>query len=234
MMRISAVVPTLNAAPYLRDCLRALVGADEIIVSDGGSTDDTPALARTHGARVIAGSPGRGGQLARGAAAASHEALLFVHADTLLSPGAIDSARAHLERSASAACFTLRLDDPAWQARWIERAVRLRTRLFSLPYGDQGLVLSRDLYRSAGGFRAIPLMEDVDLVSRLGPITLLPHEALTSAERWRNDGWVRRSARNLLCLGLWKAGVSPERIAKLYGTPHRASPPARDRVLRAE
>lgn len=234
MIRISAVVPTLNAAATLPRCLKALSEADEIIVSDGGSTDGTLAIAEASGARVLTGPAGRGGQLARGAQAACYEALLFVHGDTVLAAGAITRARAHLERSSRPACFNLRLDAPAWQARWIERAVALRTRLFHLPYGDQGLVLRRELYLAAGGFRPLPLMEDVDFVRRVRPVTLLPAEALTSAERWRRDGWLRRSARNLLCLGLWHAGVSPQRVARLYGTPRPASPPGPDPSPQAE
>ncbi len=234
MMRISAVVPTLNAAATLGRCLQALAEADEIIVSDGGSTDRTLAVAEAAGARVLTGPAGRGGQLARGAQAARHEALLFVHGDTVLASGAFQSARVHLERSSRPACFSLSLDDPAWQARVLERAVSLRTRLFRLPYGDQGLILRREHYLRAGGFRLLPLMEDVDLVGRLGPITLLPDAALTSAERWRRDGWFRRSARNLLCFALWRAGVSPQRVARLYGIPRPASPPIQDPAPRAE
>lgn len=233
-MRISAVVPTLNAAATLGRCLQALAEADEIIVSDGGSTDRTLTIAKAAGAQVLTGPAGRGGQLARGAQAARCEALLFVHGDTVLAPFAIQSARAHLERSGGPACFSLRLDDPAWQARVLERAVALRTRLFHLPYGDQGLVLRRDHYIGVGGFRPLPLMEDVDLVGRLGPITLLPDAALTSAERWRRDGWLRRSARNLLCFALWRAGVSPQQVARLYDTPRPALPPVQDPSPRAE
>lgn len=233
-MRISAVVPTLNAAAHLSRCLKALEEADEILVSDGGSSDETVTIAQASGARVIQGSAGRGLQLAGGADAARHDGLLFIHADTVLAPGAVRSAREHLARSPQPTCFTLRLDDQAWQARWIERAVAARTHMLHLPYGDQGLAVRRDRYLAAGGFRPMPLMEDVDLVSRLGPITMLPDEALTSAERWRHDGWLHRSARNLLCLSLWRAGVSPERIARLYHTRHPASPPMPDRAPQAE
>lgn len=233
-MRITAVVPTLNAAAHLPACLRALRDADEIIVTDGGSTDGTLAIARAAGARIVQGSPGRGAQLARGADAASHGGLLFVHADTVLEPEAVGWARKHLNRSLRPACFHLGLDDRAWQARVIEHAVAWRTRFLHLPYGDQGLAVRRDRYREAGGFRAIPLMEDVDLISRLPPVVLLPDEALTSAERWRRDGWLRRSVRNLFCLGLWFAGFSPERIAAIYQRPRRASPIRTGRAQPAE
>jgi hypothetical protein len=89
--------------------------------------------------------------------------------------------------------------------------------VLGLPYGDQGLNVSRRLYEAVGGFRPLPLMEDVDLVSRLGRIEALGVDAVTSAERWRRGGWVRRSGRNLLCLTLYRCGMSAERVARLYG-----------------
>jgi hypothetical protein len=110
------------------------------------------------------------------------------------------------------------LDDPAWQARLLERAVALRVRWLRLPYGDQGLLISRALYEAVGGYHPLPLMEDVDLVRRIGRgrLRVLDVAAVTSAERWRRDGWLGRSLRNLSCLALYTLGVSPERIARLY------------------
>lgn len=214
-MMLSAIVPTLNAGDGLAGCLAALSDADEVIVADGGSTDATLAIARSVGATIVTGERGRGVQLAKGAAAASGDGLLFVHADTRLSQGWRALADAHLAASARPACFRLRLDDPAWQARWVECAVDLRTRL-GLPYGDQGLLVPRAAYDAAGGFRPLVLMEDVDLGRRIAKPVILDGDALTSADRWRRDGWVRRSVRNLTCLSLWRLGVSPDRIAKIY------------------
>ena len=174
------------------------------------------AIAREAGAQIVASERGRGAQLAKGAAAARGDALLFVHADTRLSPGWRALADHHLASSQRPACFRLKLDDAAWQARLIERAVSLRTRLAGLPYGDQGLLVSRDAYDAAGGFRPLVLMEDVDLLRRLAKPVILDGDALTSADRWRRDGWVRRSVRNLTCLSLWRLGVSPDRIARIY------------------
>ena len=110
------------------------------------------------------------------------------------------------------------LDDSSDQARRLERLVAWRCRRMALPYGDQGLLISRALYDQVGGFRPLPLMEDVDLVRRLGRARLrgLEVAAVTSAEKWRRDGWRRRSARNLACLSLWYLGVPPKVIAKVY------------------
>ncbi|HEY6360144.1 MAG TPA: hypothetical protein VIX63_03530, partial [Vicinamibacterales bacterium] len=115
--------------------------------------------------------------------------------------------------------FRFALDDAAWQARVIERGVAWRVRLFGLPYGDQGLFVRRDTFRTLGGFRELPLMEDVEFVRRLGragrPFEL-PLPLVTSSRRWRRDGWWRRSARNLAILACYLAGVSPARLARWY------------------
>ena len=213
---LSVIIPTLNAANHLPHCLARLSGVGEIIVVDGGSRDETIAIAEAAGARVVVAPKGRGPQLRAGGEAARGDWLFFLHADTILGPDWRDAVQAHVGRSMRPACLRLRLDDPAWQARTIERAVAVRVALLGLPYGDQGLLVTRSHYHSAGGYRPLPLMEDVDLVRRLGRVAMLRADAITSAERWRRDGWFRRSARNLLCLGLYTAGMSAERVARVY------------------
>lgn len=216
---LSAVIPTLNAAGHLPLCLQRLAGADEIIVVDGGSGDGTQQQAEQAGARLVLSPKGRGLQLQCGADAAKGNWLLFVHADTVLGRGWRRAVDRHIrDYPEQAGCFRFRLADPARQARLIERGVAARVRLFGLPYGDQGLLVSRALYDAVGGFRPLPLMEDVDLVRRIGRgrLRVLDDVAVTSSERWRRDGWVQRSGRNLLCLVLYAAGVAPERIARLY------------------
>lgn len=214
---LSVVIPTLNAGAQLADCLAALKGADEIVLVDGGSDDDTVAIAKASGARAIVSPKGRGTQLRAGADAARGDWLLFLHADTRLGGGWSEAVADHiLRRQQQVACFRLRFDDHAWQARVIEKGVAARVRLFGLPYGDQGLLVSRSMYERAGGFRPLPLMEDVDLVARLGRPRVLVADAVTSADRWRRDGWFRRSAKNLLCLLLYRLGLPAERVALLY------------------
>lgn len=193
--------------------------ADEIVVADGGSIDGTREWARAAGAIVIVASRGRGVQLAAGVAIARQPWLLLLHADTTLGPGWVAVAKAHIANGpARAGYFRFALASADPRARWLEQAVAWRCRLFALPYGDQGLLIHRDLLRAVGGIRPLPLMEDVDLARRLGRRRLraLPADAVTSAEKWERDGWRRRSLRNLLCLTLWFAGVPPGELLRLY------------------
>ena len=217
---LSVVIPTLNAAATLSGCLAALGPVADLVVADGGSGDGTQEIARAAGARVIEAARGRGVQLAAGAEAAKEPWLLFLHADTRLAAGWPAAAQAHVAaRPGAAGAFRFRLDDPAWQARLVEKGVAARVRLFALPYGDQGLLMPRALYEDVGGYRPLPLMEDVDLVRRIGQrrLAVLAADAVTSAARWRRDGWARRSGRNLFCLALHRLGMSEEKVARFYG-----------------
>ncbi|GLK55613.1 rSAM/selenodomain-associated transferase 2 [Methylopila capsulata] len=224
-MRLSVVIPALNAERELPATLACLEEARhaiaEIVVSDGGSSDGARDVAKAVGCRVIVGSRGRGSQLRRGAELATGEWLLFLHADTRLDAGwSAAAGRFAIDAGDNrAAAFAFALDDDAPAARRLERMVRWRGRLLALPYGDQGLLISRALYDRLGGYADAPLMEDVDLVRRIGRrrLTILPVRAVTSAARYRRDGYLRRMVRNALCLTLYLGGVSPARIARLYG-----------------
>jgi rSAM/selenodomain-associated transferase 2 len=219
---LTAVIPTLNAAAGLPATLAALAGqVDALVVADGGSTDATIAIARAAGAQVVCAPRGRGSQIAAGIGGATTPWLLLIHADTRPAPGWRQAAAAFMADPANAAragYFRFALDDAAPQARRLERAVAWRCRRLALPYGDQGLLIRAETLAAVGGLRPIPIMEDVDLARRLGRARLVALEAafVTSAARWRAEGWWRRSARNLSCLALFFLGVPPERIVRLY------------------
>jgi rSAM/selenodomain-associated transferase 2 len=224
---LDVVIPTLNAGPRLARTLAALHDGDPaprvtIIVCDGGSCDDTVAIARRTGAIVVGTQAGRGGQLAAGVAAGGSPWLLFLHADTLLGVdwrGAVEAFAREPTNNTKAGYFRLRFDSPANGARRIEWLVAWRCRTLGLPYGDQGLLMSRQLYERLGGFRGLPLMEDVDLVRRIGRgnLVALDVEAVTSADRYERDGWLLRPLRNLSCLALYFAGLPPPLLRRLYG-----------------
>ena len=224
---LAVVIPTLNAAETLPATLESLMPGHalgmitETVVVDGGSGDATPECARRAGVRVLTGPRGRGAQMTHGAAATQATWLLFLHADTRLAPDWAAAVIAHAADPATAGragYFRLRLDDPRRRARLVAGWANLRSRWFGLPYGDQGLLIRRDLYDALGGHGAAVLMEDVMLARRLGHARLaeLPAVALTSAARYRAQGYVRRSLRNAGCLVLHFAGAPPERIARLY------------------
>lgn len=218
---LSVIIPTLNASRTLSATLDSLIDVGEIVVADGGSTDDTIELAMAHGARIVRGFLGRGRQLIAGAAAARGDWFLFLHADTVLEAGWHDEVckfQGNPQSRTRAATFRFAVDDPCAEAKRLERVVAWRVRSLGLAYGDQGLVIHRQFYSSLGGYQPWPLMEDVDLVRRIGRHRLVVFRtaARTSAERWRRDGWHQRSLRNLGCLALYALGMPPPLISRLY------------------
>lgn len=222
---LGVVIPTLNAAGGLSRTLAVLLDAgfaSDVVVSDGGSIDETKAIANRFGVRVIDSSGGRGKQLDDGVAAVGGDWLMILHADTLPPPDwaeLVANFMAGPENERRAGYFQYALDDSCAQARRLERAVAWRCRVLRLPYGDQGLVLSRRLYEAAGGYPHEPLMEDVALIRAIGRDRLvgLSGAAVTSAERYRKHGYLRRAGWNIFCLCLYLAGVPPRAIRKLYG-----------------
>ncbi len=228
---ISVVIPTLDAEAGLTATLSALIPATvqglvrEVIIVDGGSKDGTAEIADFAGADFFRAERGRGSQLAAGAERARSDWLLFLHADTVLQPGWAQEASGFMERVASgqrppaAAAFSFALDDLGAKPRLLEAVVALRCALLRLPYGDQGLLIPKQLYASLGGFRSLPVMEDVDLVRRLGRrrLVMLRSKAVSSAARYKRDGYLARMARNLACLSLYYLRVPPRAIVRLYG-----------------
>jgi len=218
-LELTVVIPMLNATRSLEGVIRSLGPVRAVIAVDGGSRDDSAAVAAASGARVLCAPRGRGGQIAAGIAAAGPGWLLILHADTRMAPDWRAAARRHLDGDTMrAASFRFALDSDDRRARRLERLVAWRCQTLGLPYGDQGLLVHTDLLDAVGGVRPLPLMEDVDLIRRIGRsrLTMLAPAAITSAEKWRRDGWYRRSARNLCCLGLWFLGVPPRLIARVY------------------
>lgn len=218
---LSIIIPTLNEERTIEQTLSMLVGRTdiEVIVADGGSTDETVRIAQRQGALVVPVRPGRGRQMNAGAALASGEVLLFLHADTRL-PGNFHTAVwSALKHKALAGAFRLRIDDSRAALRWIEWGANLRSRFLQMPYGDQGLFVRAALFQQLGGFPNWPIMEDYELCRRLrrhGRIVLATESASTSARRWNKVGIGRTTVINQFIVAAFHLGVSPQRLASWY------------------
>lgn len=218
---ICAVIPTLNSAASLPALLTQLrPHVDRLVVSDGGSTDDTLHIALKHQAIIAVGSAGRGQQLRRGVACAeSCDWLLLLHADSILPERWEDTLRDHSSNKPRVAgYFDLRFDSPKLSARIIEALVRIRCWFFGLPYGDQGLFIHRSLYDAVGGYPHIPLFEDVAIIQSLGKkrIARLRRPLITGAEKFERDGFFKRGWRNFRLLRRYLNGETPADILKDY------------------
>ncbi len=214
------MVPTLDEEAALRQHLSsAIAAADEVVVSDGGSSDGTREVAASLGARVVAGFAGRGAQLNRGAAATDAEILLFLHADTALPPGAADAVRAAVAQGCCGGGFRVRFEPSSPLFRFGAAVANARTRLTRVPLGDQAQFVTREAFARLGGYREWPLLEDLDFARRLkraGRVAMLPLAVATSARRFVQRGAVRTVATNWLIWTLFLCGVSPERLVRLY------------------
>ena len=216
--RISVIIPARNEENTIPPVLRRVLSEPvwEVIVVDGGSTDNTRQIATDLGATVLVSEPGRGRQLHTGAAAATGDVLLFLHADTMLPQRFQKHVIAVLSAPRVAAgAFKLHIDADRRAFRFIERFVQLRSRIGRMPYGDQALFMRAETYHRAGGFPDLPLMEDYELIRRLrriGRIRIAPVAVRTSARRWQKLGVVRATLTNQLCLIAFRLGVSPKRL----------------------
>ena len=223
---ISIIIPVYRDADALARTLAATDFADAELIVSSASADESLAplrLARPD-IRWVDAPRGRARQMNAGAAVARGAWLLFLHADTHLPPlwaQEICRADGHSVEAGgpiALGCFRFALDSASPAARLIEIGVRLRVRLFRLPYGDQALFIKRSLFEQLGGYADLPIMEDVDLVRRAqlhGRLFRSPQAAITSARRWERDGWASRTARHLALIALYFCGVPPARLVRL-------------------
>jgi rSAM/selenodomain-associated transferase 2 len=218
---VSIVIPVYRDAAALASTISEIEFADaQVIVA--ATADDREALRQLQLSAPhfcwIESPRGRAHQMNAGAAAATGDWLVFLHADTRLPPNWRDAiADAARDPRVTLGCFRFALDSPSICARIVEVGVRLRVRLFGLPYGDQALFVRRRDFAAAGGYADLPIMEDVDLVRRLrstGRLYRAPYPAVTSARKWQRDGWIRRTTIHLRLITLYFLGVSPQRLAK--------------------
>jgi rSAM/selenodomain-associated transferase 2 len=221
---ISIIIPALNEAGSIERAIASTTPSvnTEVIVVDGGSVDDTMSLAQNMGAKVISSPAGRADQMNLGAQAATGDILLFLHADTGLPPEfdiLVRAALASGQRRSVAGAFPLKIDGDSPQLRWVEWGVNGRSHFFQMPYGDQALFLRADTFHEIGGFPALPIMEDFELVrrlKRLGKIAIVSAPVVTSGRRWLERGVLATTVINQMVILGYFLGVNGERLRQLY------------------
>lgn len=221
-MRITVIIPTFNEAATIGAVIESAIsaGADQIIVSDSQSDDETPTIVERYDCELIQGDRGRGSQLVAGADAATGQVLVFLHADTILAEDCLAQIR-ELGETAIWGCFEHHIDASGRRFRWLEKGNRWRAKSRNMVYGDQAMWVTREAYQNAGGFPPVPIMEDVMMSKALKKIAapiVLPGPVTIPDRHWRQKGVVLSTARNWLLVGLFRCGVSADRIEKIYRT----------------
>lgn len=223
MRRVSVIIPALNEEASIVAAIQSArdAGATEVIVVDGGSSDQTAALAQSTGAQLLTRPPGRAAQLNAGASVATGDVLLFLHADCQLHPNSVRRLSEWMDLSPTniGGGFCQRIDDPGWKFRVAERGNALRAHLLNWIYGDQALFLSRDLFQNVGGFPPLRFMEDLFLSRTLkqhGRLGLIRAPVIVSARRWNKHGLLRQTLQNWWLIAQALGGRSPDDLARYY------------------
>ncbi len=218
---LSVIIPVWNDAPALEECLCRLRDCEgvEVIVADASGDDSCAEVAGQFGARLVkCPTPGRGGQLNAGAGEATGKWLVFNHCDTVLTPVHLDAIRA-LGQDVRAGAFFRDLEGHYPGLGWLTGLSRWWGEQFGVVYGDQTMFFVREYFHEFGGFRPLPLMEDVELSDRLRrhfAWTLIDPPIRTSMRRFHRRGLWKNRFENLVLISLFRLGLSPERLYRWY------------------
>ena len=225
---ISIIIPTLNEAihlPLLLADLNAWPYDFELIIVDGGSIDLTISIAQIYGVDVIKSrKKNRGYQLKTGASNATGDWLLFIHADSRLGPKWVESLSKVIQNKTSKNFgwyFDFKIKKYNLEFRFLEIAVALRSHFLQRPYGDQGLLIHKDLYRNSGGFSSFKIMEDLDFITRITKRTKVKsirESIYTDDIKWSNSNIIKRAIKNYILRKKWRNGYNIDKISKEYNT----------------
>lgn len=225
-MTISVVIPVFHEEAIINDAINRLESMEsdsriEIVVVDGAPGADTLRAAGSSRIKRVVSEKGRGTQMNAGVAVAGGDVVLFLHADTELPLTAFDEiVRALDTDQIVGGAFDLEIADTGWVFRMIEKTASLRSRFTRIPYGDQAIFMKRDYFLDMGGYKDLPLMEDIDLMRRVkkrgGRICFIDNKVKTSSRRWKKEGILNCTLRNWTITLLYLFGVAPKRLAKWY------------------
>ncbi|HXI14071.1 MAG TPA: TIGR04283 family arsenosugar biosynthesis glycosyltransferase [Thermoanaerobaculia bacterium] len=219
--RVAVIIPTLNEETRIAAAVSSalIVGASEVIVSDGGSADRTAEVASAAGASVMTAGPMRSRQLNAAASRSSSEILIFLHGDSKLPPGAARLAADSLADGHVFGGFQISFEETSARLRLAETMINLRTRLTRCPWGDQAQFIERETFLSSGGFREIAMMEDYDLAIRMkraGRTAVLPQKVVTSGRRFLDKGVLATAATNWRIILAYRLGADPAELERMY------------------
>jgi rSAM/selenodomain-associated transferase 2 len=222
LLKVSIIVPTLNEAQGLSETLTQIqqLCPHELVVSDGGSDDNTLKIAKKFTEHVVRGPAGRALQMNAGAQIATGDIFLFLHADSRIEPASFEKMLNSLKSSEKiGGAFSLCIDSNKWSLRLITRLANLRSKYFGMAYGDQAFFVKNSTFQQMNGFAKFPICEDIDFFKRLrklGPVILLKEKVLTSPRRWVKEGIWFTTLRNILIAILFELGFPPRILTKWY------------------
>jgi rSAM/selenodomain-associated transferase 2 len=222
LLKDSNIVPTLNEAQGLRDTLTQIqqLCPHELVVSDGGSDDNTLKIAKKFTEHVVSGPAGRALQMNAGAQIATGDIFIFLHADCRIEPASYEKMLHSLKSSEKiGGAFSLCIDSDKWSLRLITRLANLRSKFFGMAYGDQAFFVKNSTFQQMNGFAELPICEDIDFFKRLrklGPVILLKEKSRTSPRRWIKEGIWFTTLRNILITILFELGFPPRILTKWY------------------
>lgn len=225
-MKISVIIPVYGEEKNINSAISAVKGIAgetdyEIVVVDGGPGESTLKSIKDENTVKLVSLPGRSKQMNAGAARAAGEVLLFLHADTRLPEGAFEDIReAMKDKNINGGAFSLSIDTKNIFLKFIAFTANIRSRFLRIPYGDQAIFFRKKYFDAIGGYKDIPLMEDLEIMGRLKKnkemIAVLSSRAVTSARRWEKEGILRATLRNKFIKFMYNLGVRPEKLAQYY------------------